>query len=103
MYQKILIMTTSNNSLRSEVQGWSWEDPSEVRKAYLDRIGGPHEYPHQNEVPVGLIRSGHHINYPTVLHAMGDGWKLMSPPSKYELILDDGNKKMDQFEWWLSK
>lgn len=102
--QKLLIVSTLKSSVRSEIQGWSTENADAVVVAYKERLGTKYEYPNPNEVPVGLIGGsmGASNHYPTVLHAMGDGWKLMAPPTKYDYPIDEGNTVV-MWEWWLTK
>lgn len=75
--QQVLCMSTERIGLRSEVVGWSYEDPSCYRGE-----------------PVGRNRSwsGPSPNYPHVLAALADGWRLLAPP-------DVSNPK--EIEWWL--
>ncbi len=91
--QQILILWA--NGLRSDVEGWSYEDPSEVRKQFDKRIGTPNQYDTIHHMPIGLVGSGNfnYSKYKTVLHALGDGWRLLSAPIKVD----------DQYEYWLVK
>lgn len=99
--QKIMSCSTPDSGLRSACDSWGFEDGDAVDKAYTERLGGPHHYRHPNLVPVGLIGGGlgRFPCYPTVLHAIGDGWKLLSPPSRCTTVID--GKEIVSFEWWL--
>lgn len=90
--QRVLIVSTYSNRLRGEIIGWTYEDGDEVlntvrRLGRYDRL----------DIPVGMISSGslYKPSYPTVLHAIGDGWKLLAPPQEYK----EGGKTC--YEWWL--
>lgn len=104
--QKIIMLSTEKNGLRAEVVGWGWEDGDCVNRAWKERQGTKYEYASPNDVPVGLIGSGKPPHYPTVLHAIGDGWKLLAPAEKYEEQCYDGEKttkRYDMFCWTLVK
>ncbi len=108
--QKVLFMTTEREDLRSEVVGWGCEDGDKVVDAYYDRsreVGNFARYGHANQIPVGLIRSGNVITYPTVLHALGDGWRLLAPPTSYQepRFKEDSDVPYIQsfYSWWLVK
>ena len=96
--QKVLTMTTSGGTLRSKVISWGHEDGDAVGKSFRERLGTEHQYSHANLMPVGLI--GGSIDcpaYATVLHALGDGWKLLSTPSETEYRI---NNEIS-WSWWL--
>lgn len=79
--QKILILTTFSARLRAAVVGREAEG-GEIISQNTD-VGMVKEY--QGE-----------FRYLTVLHALGDGWKLLAPPamnSAYRV----------EWEWWLTK
>lgn len=100
--QKVLVLETRMSSLRSEVIGQSYEDGDEVGKAFREYAN---KYPTKEQVPVGLIsgitRAGV-PHYDTVLHALGDGWKLIAPPET--LSHTDGYQQpMTTYEWWMVK
>lgn len=97
--QKVLTVSTGRCSMRSDIEGWTFEDGGAVHEAFCQRIGTENEYDHLVDVPVGLINGGRRNfpYYPTVLHAIGDGWKLLAPPQRY---LENLNY---MYEWWLVK
>jgi len=101
--QKVLWMSTNRSSIRDECNGWGYNDGNAVRDAFVDRLGTKYEYAYMNDIPVGLVRSWSPSSgqpprsYPTVLHALADGWKLLAPPTKYK----EGS--VIQYEWWLVK
>ena len=95
--QKVLIMNTTQSSVRADVDGWSYEDSGYVRQQLNDAVTRNfRKYGSFYDVPIGLAASGHSgsVIYPTVLHALSDGWKLLSPPVKYS---------DSEYEWWLTK
>jgi hypothetical protein len=100
--QEILIMTTEKRDMRAEVVGWSSADGNCVSAAFCSRIGTKNEYASRNDIPVGLCGGMmyHPPSYPTVLHAIGQGWKLLAPPVEYMETGNDGMTK-ENYEWWL--
>jgi hypothetical protein len=81
MSQKILTLLTSNQDIRSRVEGWGGEDSS------LLVLGKP----------IGLTPGASYPLYETVLHAMHDGWRLMGPPVPGKF------GSTDIWDWWLEK
>jgi hypothetical protein len=76
--QKIMTCTTARADIRARIDGWTFEDGDLA-------VDAPSH--------VGMIGSPRFPLYPTVLHALGDGWKLIGPPQP----------EADVFGWWLSK
>jgi len=105
--QKVLMMTTESETLRSKVIGWHCEDGNAVLKAFQDRLCTGYEYKNQNELPVALIGGSlSNYLYPTVLHALGHDWKLLAPPTSYEETWDTEEKNkhtVTLWSWWLVK
>jgi hypothetical protein len=118
--QKVLTMMTERNTIRADVMGWGNEDGNAVLDTWAmyrreERIPpGGKSYNHPNDIPVGMISGSigkHRVPfYPTVLHALGDGWKLLAPPIEFEedRFKEDehGNEvkyKLTCYEWWLVK
>lgn len=93
--QKVMIVHTRRDDMRAEIDGWTCEDGNEVVKTLA--FGGK-GYETVIEVPVGVIRNGRSLSYPTVLHALGDGWKLLSPPQN-----ESKDILRSVFVWWLVK
>lgn len=80
--QKILILVTERRSLRADVLGFSGEDGNLIKF----------------DEPIGMSHTlKDYGNFPTPMHAIGDGWRLMGPPipTPYQLI--------SHYEWWLEK
>ena len=86
--QKVLILSTKGNGLRSEAEGWSWEDGDSV---------------FNQSVEVGYFGSGPIKYYKTPLHAIGDRWNLLAPPSEYMCEYGDDGKQTKMYEWWFVK
>lgn len=82
MNQKILILTTSYPSLRSDVDSWTGEDGNVIDLSK----------------PIGLSPCLSNAVYQTPLHAIADGWRLLVPPVKYTRGVD-----LPWYEWWLEK
>jgi len=103
-FQSILCIETTDNSLRSEAVGWGpYEDGQCVQNALQE-----YRSRRLTELPVGLIqgRLTGMPSYPTVLHAMGAGWRVMGPPTKEERSYMDGDGHCcfeNYYTWWLEK
>ncbi len=81
--QKILIMSTTGNRLRSEAVGWSAEDGDNILPGRpIGCSGGPKWA----------------YTWPTPMHAIGAGWRLLAPPTKYTYNYEEGSR--DEWEWW---
>lgn len=105
--QKILMCVTETPSLRAKITGWKFESGDAVWNAYSISFNGPEAFKTQNDVPVELIEnmSSHSTStkYPTVLHALGDDWKLLGPPITYKQTIGAGVASVEMWEWWLVK
>jgi hypothetical protein len=102
-YQDVFVCNTSEPNVRAAIEGWTFEQPEEVDLTYkmLRKERNP-KYPSHNYVPVGLIASGNRYNtlYTTVLHALGDGWRLLAPPQEHTETNAEGYP-YKVYEWWL--
>lgn len=124
--QKVLTMSTYGSDLRSEAWGWNAEDGDEASDVMHEAMNetsfrrghegpGPRPTPMQvyNRRPVGLMgyygkRTGNMFySYATPYHALGDGWKLLAPPTSYlESFCEKGSDvKVERkcYEWWFVK
>jgi len=83
---QILIMTTDRPALRSEAQGWTAEDPSLLREGPIGFTPGfPESY-----------------CYPTPMHALAAGWRLLAPPTQQEGGRNpDTGETWQEWEWWM--
>lgn len=84
--QKVLIMSTQTSDLRSEAIGWSAEDSNLVRPGPIGNSPGfPGPY-----------------SYPTPVHALADGWRLLAPPTQFDVKSGNGTVRRE-WEWWFTK
>ena len=79
--QKILTFYTESDDLCANADGWDLEDGDYV---------SPFDKSQFRSSPVPRC-------YPSPMHAIGDGWRLLAPPTLIEQI---GNLK---YKWWLVK
>ena len=106
-YQEILIMDTYKPALRSEAMGWDLESGVHAARSMKQRGYG---------CEVGLIGSRMEwYSYPTPLHALGAGYKLLAPPIPYEAEINPskeyaekhglkrGEQKQTFWTWYLVK
>jgi hypothetical protein len=98
-FQTILFISTKTNSIRSDATGWGIESGLEAYKN-IQKHGS------QCEVyKLGYVKG--YYSYPTVLHALGSGFKLLSPPIeiKTQGCDEPGNEHPEiiEWEWWLVK
>jgi hypothetical protein len=100
--QKVLRMETEGSSLRSSAHGWQYEDGDGVSEAFL-KYGEKYHFD-INRIPVGLIGHGSQPFHchSTPLHALGDGWRLLSPPKKHKWK-NSLNDLIVHWEWWFVK
>ena len=81
--QKLLTLVTLSNHVRAKIDSLDAEDGELVKM----------------NKEVGLSGCPHVPFYPTVLHAIGDGWRLMAPPQ----FIAEYVKNTPAWEWWLEK
>lgn len=94
IYQTVLVLSTRKSDLRSEVIGWMI-DSGAIAYAELARRKKAGQEP--NKVNVGLIPGClDWYAYPTVLHALAEGFRLLAPPTEYKK-----NNETEYSEWWL--
>ena len=85
--QEVLEVITKGAGLRSEAVGWTLASGVSAHQVMLEQGLTCH---------VGFIGSPRvWYAYPTVLHALGDGWKLLAPPR------DCVEYGQPFYEWWL--
>lgn len=98
-YQLVLTMSTKTSSLRSEATGWSLDSGLLAHNEIINRK--------DPQVMVGLIPGKiEWYAYPTVLHALGNGFKLLAPPTMYKEVYSKGESNervVEEWEWWLVK
>lgn len=85
MRQKILIMQTKGDSLRSQAYGWDYEDSALYK---IDK-------------PVGFTVMPKIESYDNPLHAMAKGWQLLSPPQR-EVFKEEDAETHVYWIWYFS-
>jgi hypothetical protein len=100
----LLEISTKDSTIRSEAIGWTFHNF--VQGAHTLAAQANERKCHPNQVPVGLISTHSRgrisdFAYPTVLHAILDGWTLLSPPRQYTEDID--GCYVERAEWWLTK
>ena len=92
-------VSTSAATLRSEIDGWTFEDagllvkrsqPSDPGKLFIGYTPSPKDIPH----------------YTTVLEMLADGWELLGPPQREDWTTTDEHEQPVQHEqwcWWLQR
>lgn len=96
--QKVATVTTERNSLRDEIIGWTLEDGNAVV------CTAKREEVCIQALPIWKVFSGDLYSretFPTVLHGLGLGWKLLAPPLEYTVEIDGKSRTM--YDWWLVK
>lgn len=92
--QQIASVCTPAATLRSTIDGWSFEDASLL----VHR-----RFPENRKLCIGLTPSPKDIPYYTCcLEMVADGWELLGPPQREEWTSDDGLKH-EQWHWWLKR
>lgn len=88
-YQTVLVMSTKSESVRSEALGWNIDSGAIANAEMRD----------DEKIPVGLIPGVKDwYAYPTVLHALAKGFKLLAPPKSYEI---EAKTHTLAYEWYL--
>lgn len=87
--QKVLTFFTKNDKLRSQADGWDWEN-GDLAHCNINK-------------EIGFIPCGSEWLPPTPLHALGDGWKLLGPPVKQDEQVAEVTGYEYNFKWWFVK
>ena len=91
---QVASVSTNGPTVRSEVDGWTFEDasllvkrsdPSDPHKIFIGYTPSP------KDIPL----------YTSVLEMLADGWELLGPPER-ETWEADG-KQHEQWSWWLQR
>lgn len=91
---QVASVSTSNGTVRSEIDGWTFEDakllvkrshPSSNGKIFIGYTPEPKDIPF----------------YTCVLEMMADGWELLGPPQREGSKVDE--KHYVQWGWWLQR
>ena len=92
---QVASVSTNGATVRSEIDGWTFEDasllvkrshPSSPGKIFIGYTPGPKDIPH----------------YTCVLEMLADGWELLGPPQREEWTGDDKQQHV-QWGWWLQR
>ena len=88
--QQVLVMETRRSSMRSEVVGWTYEDPSLVKPG---AIGMSPSWSHEETRPL----------CDCVLRALAEGWRLLGPPISTRSYVPPAGETslLGPWEWWL--
>ena len=96
---QVASVSTSVGTLRSEIDGWTFEDAgllvkrahsSDFGKLFIGYTPSPKDIPH----------------YTTVLEMLADGWELLGPPQREDWTTTDDEQppvKHEQWCWWLQR
>lgn len=92
---QIACVSTSRETVRSEIDGWTFEDARLlVKKAHASMPG---------KIFIGYTPSPTNIpSYTSVLEMLADGWELLGPPACETWKSDDGEQH-EQWSWWLQR
>lgn len=91
---QVASVTTAGRSMRSEIDGWTFEDSKLlVRRSYRGLPGKLHigYTPHPQDIPF----------YTCLLEMLADGWELLGPPQSEGWETD--GKHHEQWCWWLQR
>lgn len=93
---QVACVSTNRPTVRSEVDGWTFEDASLLVRKTLP--SDPHKIfigytpsPKPDDIPL----------YTSVLEMLADGWMLLGPPER-ETWEADGEQH-EQWSWWLQR
>jgi hypothetical protein len=92
---QIASVSTLGGTVRSAIDGWTFEDASLLVKR--SHASDPHKIfigytPSPKDIPL----------YTCVLEMLADGWELLGAPQKESWENDDG-KLCEQWSWWLQR
>jgi len=92
---QVAAVSTEHASVRSTIDGWTFEDAS---------LFVPKTHPSsQHTIFIGYTPAPKHIpTYGTILEMLADGWKLLGPPTQQSLELANGDPHVS-YEWWLTR
>jgi len=97
-FQSILRMSTSGFGCRAKATGWCLESGLEAMLEMHRRGDGVKK---DRSIAVGLLPSQKPVLYPTILHALADGFKLLAPPTKDVLMGATDEAATYEWNWWL--
>jgi hypothetical protein len=92
---QIASVSTNGQSLRSHIEGWSFEDSDLLVKKF--------QRSDDLNIFIGYTPSPTNIPYyGTVLEMLADGWLMLGPPIDERWTTEEG-LKIDQWGWWLTR
>ena len=96
---QVASVSTRASTLRSEIDGWTFEDASLYVHKFAD---------HPKRVFIGYTPSPKGIPlYSCVLEMLADGWELLGPPQREEWPASDMPASDGQpivlWSWWLQR
>lgn len=91
---QIANVSTNGRTVRSEIDGWTFEDARLlVKRAHASNPG---------KIFIGYTPSPKNIpHYTSILEMLADGWELLAPPA-HETWENEG-KTHEQWNWWLQR
>lgn len=91
-FQQVMFLTTRDNSLRSTVEAWGEGECG----LYTHRQIEQRSMEGKSTV-VGMLYSANFPNYVTPLHALADGWFLITPPNPSKI------GEVNVYDWWFER
>lgn len=98
-HQKILSLITYQPDVRATVFNASCNDSQKLFDAWARQAN---QFPETtiSSIPLDKCLPENIEGYPSVLHALADGWQLMGPP----VVLNDAYALPHTWcQWWLTK
>jgi hypothetical protein len=95
---QVASVSTSDPTLRSEIDGWTFEDASLLVKRSHDS--------RPDKIFIGYTPGPKNIPYyGCVLEMLADGWELLGPPQREEWTTEPSapGKRHIQWSWWLQR
>jgi hypothetical protein len=96
---QIASVCTATGGLRSEIEAWSYEDSSLLVHKKLpgkEHVSWPSLFIGYTPSPKMIPR------YYCILEMLGEGWKLLGPPTRPDWTKEDG-EKFEWWDWWLTR
>ncbi len=91
---QVASVSTSRPTVRSEIDGWTFEDATLLVRRSLHSSNG--------KIFIGYTPSPKDIPFYTcVLEMLADGWKLLGPPEHETWEVDSAQH--EQWSWWLQR
>ena len=93
--KQVASVSTNSPNVRSEIDGWTFEDASLLVKKTLSS--------RPDKIFIGYTPSPKDIPlYGCILEMLADGWELLGPPQKEIWLTEDGAQH-EQWSWWLQR